>query len=130
MHYIPLRTPGGESTSHIGIFVRIKVNKLDPKQATSSGTSSEEEFKNRLPIRWSSSKLLETCPSSPDKEEESSIDVEEYKQKKCEDMNPGISSCSNNDASNTQVQTRRRRQGVVMKYIAEVHTNPSNDDNV
>ena len=109
------------------------MNKLDPKQATSSGTSSEEEFKNRLPIRWSSSKLLETCPSSPDREEESSIDVKEYKQNKCEDINLGISSCSNNDAtesSNTQVQTRRRRQGVVMKCIAEVHTNPSNDDNV
>ena len=107
------------------------MNKLDPKQATSSGTSSEEEFKNHLPIRWSSSKLLETCPSSPDREEESSIDVEEYKQNKCENMNPGIRSCSNNDAtesSNTQVQTRRRRQGVVMRCIAEVHTNPSNDD--
>ena len=128
LHYIPLRTSGGESASHTGIFVRIEMSKLNPKQATSSGMCSEQDLKNCLPIRWSSSKLLETCPSSPDIEEEYKLDDVQCKQNKCEDKSTGISSCSN-DTSNTQKQTRRvRRHGVVERCIVEVHTKPSDDD--
>lgn len=129
LHYIPLRTPGGESASHTGIFVRIKMSKLDPKQATSSGMGSEQDLKSCLPIRWSSSKILETCPSSPDREEECRIDDVEYKQNKYEDKITGVSSCSNDTTINTQKQTRMvRRHGVIVRCIAEVHTDPSDDD--
>ena len=37
LHFIPLRTPTGESTPHIGIFVRIKISKLSQEQASSRG---------------------------------------------------------------------------------------------
>lgn len=57
--FIPLRTHGGESTSHIGVFVKIEIKQLRHKEASSSGRCPQELD---LPVKkFSSSKLPETC---------------------------------------------------------------------
>ena len=39
IRYIPLRTPGGKSTSHVGLFVKIGISSED---ASTSGTCPQE----------------------------------------------------------------------------------------
>jgi len=38
VRYIPLRTPGGKSTSHVGLFVKIDIKELSFQDASTSGT--------------------------------------------------------------------------------------------
>ncbi|XP_065898553.1 1-phosphatidylinositol 4,5-bisphosphate phosphodiesterase delta-4-like [Dysidea avara] len=42
IRYIPLRTPGGKSTSHVGLFVNIGVKNLSSHNASSGGTCPQE----------------------------------------------------------------------------------------
>lgn len=56
LHYIPLRTPGGKSASHIGMFVKVKKSKhCQNEPASFSGM----DFRKELPMRYSL-KSLET----------------------------------------------------------------------
>ena len=51
LRFIPLRTPGGETASHIGIFVNIMIDELSQKQASSSGMCSLESPNKGLPTQ-------------------------------------------------------------------------------
>ena len=42
IRYIPLCTPGGQSTSHVGLFVKIGIENLSPEDASASGTCPQE----------------------------------------------------------------------------------------
>jgi len=42
IRYIPLRTPGGKSTSHVGLFVKIGIENLNSEDASASGTCPQE----------------------------------------------------------------------------------------
>jgi len=42
VRYIPLRTPGGKSTPHVGLFVKINIKKLSSQGASASGTCPPE----------------------------------------------------------------------------------------
>jgi len=42
LRFIPLRTPGGESSSHIGLFVKIGLKTLGHKEASASGKCRDD----------------------------------------------------------------------------------------
>ncbi|XP_065898551.1 1-phosphatidylinositol 4,5-bisphosphate phosphodiesterase delta-4-like isoform X2 [Dysidea avara] len=42
IRYIPLRTPGGKSSSHVGLFVKIGIKKLSSEGDSASGTCPQE----------------------------------------------------------------------------------------
>lgn len=124
LHFIPLRTPGGESASHIGIFVNIRMNKLDQNQASSAGICSEQELKDDLPMRWTSPKLLETFPSSLDGEVENTMVIKEQEHSK-----ETISDVDGNSTDLPHKRLRRiGRQEVITWSTAEIHTNPLTDN--
>ena len=81
LRFIPLRTPGGESASHIGIFVKIRINKLSQKQASSSGMCSLQDLKTPMK-RFSSPMFPENSRLSLEETVEETIAVEKYKNNK------------------------------------------------
>lgn len=49
MRFIPLRTSGGESVSHIGIFVKIRMNKLSKdSDEIAEDANNDEEHMHKL----------------------------------------------------------------------------------
>ena len=66
MKFIPLRTPGGEATSHIGVFVKIEIKALRHKQASSSAQDMESSMQKfslpNLPETYHYSESLEDVP--------------------------------------------------------------------
>ena len=85
LQFIPLRTPGGESASHIGIFVETRINKLSQKKASSFGMCLLEESEPSRKISFSPM-FLETCLLSVNETAEDiiAVEVEEYEQSKGE----------------------------------------------
>ena len=62
LRYIPLQTPGGKSTSHVGLFVKIGIKKLSRKYAAASGVCLQEP--DALPRKFSPSSMPEMCDTT------------------------------------------------------------------
>ena len=80
LRFIPLRTPGGESASHIGLFVRIKIDKLSHKAASSSGKCLLKDHGVQMRKFFSSPMLLVTLKPSLDEVAEEMDVVKENEQ--------------------------------------------------
>ena len=135
LHFIPLRTPGGESASHIGIFVKIKMNKLSHRQASSSGICSQQDLNNSL--KWSSSKFLEAHRScSLDRRVEDTPTIKEHECK--EDNDTSTRSFSDDAAAFRSTsssyllckQSRIVQQEAAVKCTAEIHANLFTDGTI
>ena len=130
LHFIPLRTPGGESASHIGIFVKIKMNKLSHRQASSSGVCSQQNNS----LRWPSSKFLETHQScSLDRRAEHTPTIKKHE---CKDISTSARSFSHgaaavsNSSDLLRKQSRIVHQEAALKCTAEIHGNPFTDGTI
>lgn len=131
LRFIPLRTPGGESASHIGIFVKIKMNKLSHKQASSSGICSLQDVNSPMK-RFTSPKLLETYQLTNSLDGDTTVIVEEHESHSREEKTvvTDICSLSNGTADDNSNRTLHNqpkivRQKAVIECTAEVHVNPS-----
>ena len=119
-----MRTPGGQSTSHIGIFVEIKMNKLSHKQASSSGLCSLKDLKSPMK-RFSSPRLLETYRFIED-EMTADIIVDEENILQNKETAVSTSSLYNGaiDANRVCNQPKMVCQGAVSQCTVEIHANP------
>ena len=113
LRFIPLRTPGGESASHIGLFVRIKMDNLSHKYASSGGICLQED----LPKRWSSLRLPETCSPNLDFGVEGIEPIKECKVEETTNNYTLPSSAANN-------QSKLSCQEAIIQCTAEIHSNP------
>lgn len=132
LRFIPLRTPGGESASHIGIFVEIKMNKLSHKQASSSGICTVKDPTSPM-RRFSSPRMLEINKLSLDETAEDISIIEEHTSHVEEEKSASICSLSNSATENStkllRSQPRMVRQEAVTQCIAaEIHVNPLTDE--
>ena len=119
LRFIPLRTPGGESASHIGIFVEIRMNKLSHKQASSSGICPVKSMR-----RFSSPRMLDTNKLSLDETVEDIRVVEEHISHTEEE-----NFATENSTDLLCSQPRMVRQEAVTQCItAEIHVNPHTDE--
>lgn len=131
LHFVPLRTPGGESASHIGIFVEIK---LSLKQVSSIEMYSHQGLNNNLSPTWSSSKL--TCTSRGRETEDTISPVKEHDHKNIKQVKTtSVSSLyrahggsSGNDFP--LKQSRLGHQEAVIQCTAEIHSNPFTDGTI
>ena len=78
LRFIPLRTPGGESSSHIGLFVKIGLKSLRHKEASASG-KCRDDFEPSLK-KLSLSNLPATCHLSDSVEDMVCVDEPEPQQ--------------------------------------------------
>ena len=128
LRFIPLRTPGGESASHIGIFVEIEMKKLSHKQASSSGICPVKSLR-----RFSSPKMLEIDKLNLETGEDTGV-IEEHKSHIEKEKSSSICSLSNGatDENSTDLlrsQPRMVRQEAVTQCVAaEIHANPFTDE--
>jgi len=60
VRFIPLRTPGGKSTSHIGIYAKINMKKLSHRIASSSGICPQNL--DLTPRKLSTPAIPKICP--------------------------------------------------------------------
>ena len=60
VRFIPLRTPGGKSTSHIGIYAKVNMKKLSHRIASSSGICPQNS--DSTPRKLSAPAIPEICP--------------------------------------------------------------------
>ena len=113
LRFIPLRKPGGESASHIGIFVEIKMNKLSHKQASSSGICPVKSVR-----RFSSPRVLDTDKPSLDEVVEEHISHTEEE-----------NSATENSTDLLRSQPRMvRQEAVTQSIVADIHVNPLTDE--
>ena len=130
LHFIPLRTAGGESASHIGIFVKIKMNNLSHRQASSSGICSQQNNS----LRWPSSKFLETNghqSCSLDRRAENTPTIKEKHE--CKDTSASSFSHSvavGNSTDLLRKQSRIVHQEAAIQCTAEIHANPFTDGTI
>ena len=116
MRFIPLCTPGGESVSHIGLFVRIKKNKLSHKKASSGGICLLQDY--RPPMKkFTSPRLLETFKPRLD-EDMYSIE-EEHSENEKTNSTKGITDSSSTDL--LQSQPTVTHKDAAMQCIVEIH---------
>jgi len=116
LKFIPLRTPGGESSSHIGLFVKIGLKTLRYKEASSSG-KCQDDVEPRM--KFGLSNLPETCHLSASVEDVVSVD-EPVPQRFNVEVTP-----SSNGTANGHVRPQGlARQGAI---TVEVHAN-ANDE--
>ena len=134
IRFIPLRTPGGESASHIGMFVEIKMNKLSHQQASSSGICSVKDLTSSMK-RFSSPRMLETYRLSLDETVEDTGVVEEHISHSEEEETATIacSSLSNGATDENSIELRHSQprmvhQEAVTQCTAEIHVNPLTDE--
>ena len=134
MRFIPLRTPGGQSVSHIGIFVEIKMRQLNPKQASSSGMCSLQDLKSPMK-RFSSPKILETYQlSSVDETVEDVVTLEEQKSHSKKEkiattcLLHNAAADGNSDTKSSCNQGKIVCQEAVKQCTVEIHANPFTDD--
>ena len=133
LHFIPLRTPSGESTSHIGIFVKIKMNRLSQKQASSSGMCPLQNLKSPTP-GLSPLRFLETCKLSPDKTVEDTISNEGPELHNASEEEQTVNTCSLSngvvDVHSAELPHKRPkifRQEAIVEFTVEIHGNSSSD---
>ena len=122
----------GESTSHIGIFAKIKMNKLSQKQASSAGMCSLQDLKSPtsgLP----SSRFLETCKLSPNETVED-ITADEGPELHSAIKEQAVSTCSlSDDVVNVssvafpRTQPKIVRQEAIVEFTVEICGNSSTD---
>lgn len=114
LKFIPLRTPGGESTSQIGVFVKIEIKALKHKQASSSGKCLQDLDSS---IRKFS--LPETCQYSESYEDIVAVDhVKKNGNQKFTHL------LSNNSADGGHDLLRGQqlvRQGAINEFTVEIH---------
>ena len=134
LHFIPLRTPNGESTPHVGIFVKIKMDKLSQKQASSSGTCSLQDLNSPKKGQLSSSKLFETCNLSLDQIEEDTTAIEEFESPTKEEKTANICSLSDSvfaDGNSAHVPSKKQpkisRQDAIIEFTVELRSSSSDD---
>ena len=72
LKFIPLRSPGGETTSHIGLFVKIEIKALRHTQA-SPGGSCKQDLDSSIQ-KFSLSALPEVCHLSESLEAAIAVD--------------------------------------------------------
>ena len=114
-----MRKPGGESASHIGIFVEIKMNKLSHKQASSSGICPVKSVR-----RFSSPRMLDTDKLSLDETVEDICVVEEHISHTEEE-----NSATENSTDLLRSQPRMvRQEAVTQSIVADIHVNPLTDE--
>lgn len=131
LHFVPLRTPGGKSASHIGIFVKIAMNKLSQKQASSSGICSLQDVKSPSE-KLSSSRLFETCKFSLEeiKEDTNSVAEDELRIEEEKSTNAcSISKDTTDTDSADLVQSKSRlvRQEAIVQFTVELCSSSSNN---
>ena len=131
LHFIPLRTPGGKSISHIGIFVKIAMNKLRQKQASCSGTCTLQNVKSPSE-RFSLSRLIETCKFTLDEIKEATSSVAEDELCIKEEKSDNACSISENttnkySADLLQSQSKLVRQEAVVQFTVELCSSSSNN---
>ena len=124
-----MRTPGGESASHIGIFVEIKMNKLSHKQASSSGICPVKDLTSAMK-RFSSPRMLEIDRLNLDETVEDISVVEEHISHSEEEKTANTCSLSNDENSTDLLRSQPRmvRQEAVTQCTAEIHVNPLTDE--
>lgn len=126
LHFIPLRTPGGGSATHVGVFVKIKMNKLSHRQASSSGMCSQQNNS----LRWPSSKFLETHQScSLDRRAEDTPTIEH----ECKDTSGrsfAHGAAVRNSTDLLHKQSRIVHQEAALQCTAEIHANPFTDGTI
>ena len=134
LHFIPLRTPGGKSASHIGIFVEIALSKLSQKQASSSGICSLQNVKSPSE-KLSSSRLFETCKFTLDQIEEDDI-ISVAEDGSCNEGEKNSNICSvskntTNECSTDVVKNRHKlhRQEAIVEFTVEVSSSSSHNLN-
>ena len=134
LHFIPLRTPGGKSTSHIGIFVEIAMSKLSQKQASSSGICSLQNVKSPSE-KLSSSRLFEACKFTLDQIEEDDI-ISVAGDGSCNEGEKNGNTCSvskntTNEYSTVVVKNRHKlhRQEAIVEFTVEVSSSSSHNLN-
>ena len=126
LHFIPLRTPTGESTPHIGIFARIKTSKLSQEQASSSEMCDlKSPSKGLSPLSF-----LDTCKFNLDKRVEHKMAVKEVKLQSKEENT--ISACSlsdcivdRNNADLAGKPASKIKHQEAIEFTVKIHTNSS-----
>ena len=94
------------------------MSKLSQNQASSLGIC----IKHPLPIRWSSSKFLETFPSNPVEEAENTTIIKEQECNKCKEKTAYSFSSAAADENLLHKRSRITRQKAIVQCTAEVHT--------
>ena len=122
LKFIPLRTPGGESTSHIGVFVKIEITKLI------SSNKCPEDLDPSMHTFVPTS-LPETCHQySESLEDMTTIDYNEEE----DDHETTHHSQSNNSSNGGHVLSRGPpqffRQGAINEFTVEVHAENNTQD--
>ena len=119
-----MRTPGGESASHIGLFVRIKLNQ---QIASSSGMCSIQYHKPLMRRLTSPPRLPETSKPSLDKIVKET-DVDEGQKLSKEETTASTNAAV--DGNGTDLPHNRpmmARQEAVVQCMAEIHANLNTD---
>ena len=122
-----MRTPGGQSASHIGIFVEIKITPLCQKQASSSGTCSLQDLQSPMK-RFSFPKTPETYQlSSVDETVGDTVALNEQNSHSEEEKI--ATTCSlYNGAADGNNDTKNAHHKAIKQCVAEIHANPFTDD--
>lgn len=119
LKFIPLRSPGGETTSHIGLFVKIEIKALRHKQASSSGRCKQDLDSSMQ--KFSLSALPEVCHFS--ESSEAAVGVDHNNEEADQGITPQL--VSDNSANGGHLlpsgPPRLVRQGGINEYTVEVH---------
>lgn len=118
LKFIPLRKPGGDTISHVGVFVKIEIKALRHKQASSSGkcTQDLDSSMQRFPL----ASLPETCQYSESMEYP--VAVDHNKEDKQEVTHHLVSSNSANGVhALSRGAPRLFRQGGMNECTVDVH---------
>jgi len=117
IRYIPLRTPGGKSTSHVGLFVKIGIENLSSEDVSASRTCVQEfEIPHK---KFSSPTMPETSNLSLAK----FATVDSNNQKEEDKIVTGQYKPANID--HTEVPTLQRNTN---SCTIEIHMNPDVED--
>ena len=115
LKFIPLRTPGGGSTSHIGVFVKIEITTL-----TSSSKRCPQDLDSSIQ-KFSLSSLPETCHYSESLEDVTTVDYN--KEEDDHEITPHLQ--SNNSVNSGHALSRGSlqffRQRAINECTVEVH---------
>ena len=126
LKFIPLRKPGGETASHIGLFVKLEIKTLRHKQASSSGRCKQDLEKSMQ--KFSLSTVPEICRFSESMEAPVAIDHND------EGVDQGITPqlASNNSANGGHLISNRPpqlfRQGGINECTVEIHAENNTGD--
>ena len=122
LRFIPLRTPGGEYASHIGIFAKIKIRKLNQKQASSSGMCLQEDSNT---LKWANP--FKTCPSDREAIAIKECKLSKHKEEGAIGVQFSHDAAVGKNANSEQRQSRLAREEAVVQCTAEIHANPFTD---